>query len=228
MAIRTILWDVDGTLLDFKAAEKVAARALFARFELGPCTNEMIERYSAVNDAWWKRLERGEATKPQVLVERFREFFSAEGIDPGLAEQFNHEYQYELGETAICRDDSYALVDWLRGVVCQYVVSNGTVIAQTRKLSRSGLGNLMDGIFLSEDLGVEKPSPVFFEKVFEKIGTVDHDEILIVGDSLTSDIQGGINAGIRTCWYNPADTPAPDGMRIDHTIANLHEVPALL
>lgn len=86
----------------------------------------------------------------------------------------------------------------------------------------------MDGIFLSEDLGVEKPSPVFFEKVFEKIGTVDRDEVLIVGDSLTSDIQGGINAGIRTCWYNPADAPAPDGMRIDHTIANLHEVPALL
>ena len=228
MGIRTILWDVDGTLLDFKAAEKAAIRSLFGRFGLGECTDEMIGRYSSLNDAYWKRLERKEIGKRQVLVGRFEEFFAREGLDPALAERFNDAFQLELGETIVYRDDSYAIVESLRGAVRQYVVSNGTVTAQTKKLDRSGLGRLMDGVFLSEALGVEKPDPAFFEKVFEHIAPADRRETLIVGDSLTSDIQGGIGAGIRTCWYNPAGAPVPDGMRIDHVVADLHEVPALL
>ena len=108
------------------------------------------------------------------------------------------------------------------------MVSNGTIKAQTKKLDRSGLDVLMDGVFLSEQLGVEKPNVGFFDQVFAKIGPVDRSEVMIVGDSLTGDIRGGNNAGILTCWYNPEGTAAKEAVRIDHEIRDLHEVYVLL
>ena len=226
--ITTVLWDVDGTLLDFKAAERAAVRALFAEFGLGTCTDGMIRRYSKINEGFWQRLERNEITKPETLVGRFRQFFTEMGIDPELAVPFNDRYQVRLGDTAVPRDDSLDLVKGLRGTVRQYAVSNGTVYAQTRKLENSGLDKYLDGIFLSEEVGAEKPSPVFFNKVFETIPETDRNRILIVGDSLTSDIRGGMNAGIHTCWYNPEGNPLPEGYRADWIIPDLREIPALL
>ena len=197
--ITTVLWDVDGTLLDFNAAERAAIKTLFKEFELGECTDEMIARYSKINIGFWERLERNEITKPEVLRGRFEQFFSEYGIDTGLAVPFNERYQLTLGETIVYMDDSLNIVKSLRGKVKQYVVSNGTVAAQTKKLDRSKLGEVMDGIFLSEKLGVEKPNIGFFDKAFEEIKPKDLSEVLIVGDSLTSDIRGGMNAGIKTC-----------------------------
>lgn len=150
--ITTILWDVDATLLDFLAAEKAAIKKLFQEFALGECTDEMIGRYSKINRSCWERLECGELTKPEVLVGRFREFFETEGLRSEVAEAFNERYQLCLGDTIVFRDDSYEIVKSLQGKVKQYVVSNGTVVAQEKKLRLSGLGELMDGIFLSEAL----------------------------------------------------------------------------
>ena len=209
--IKTILWDVDRTLLDFDAAERAAIQSLFVEFGLGECSDEQVARYSVLNMKYWEKLERGEITKPQVLVGRFEEFFAEEGIDTALAPKFNDAYQLRLGDTIVYRDDSYEIVKSLRGRVRQYVVSNGTIVAQTKKLTRSGLGALMDGVFL-----------------FAAIGPVEKSETMIVGDSLTSDIRGGDNAGIVTCWYNPEGAKAPEGYRIDHEIKDLHEVYDLL
>ena len=226
--ITTILWDVDGTLLNFLAAEKAAIRSLFEEYHLGVCSDEMLKRYSSINKNYWEMLERGEIEKKALLVGRFRDFFEKEGIDSSLAAEFNEKYQLRLGDTIVYCDDSLEIVNSLRGKVKQYVVSNGTVIAQTKKLRLSGLGELMDGIFLSEELGVEKPSVRFFDQVFAKIGPVDRSEVMIVGDSLTGDIRGGNNAGILTCWYNPEGTAAKEAVRIDHEIRDLHEVYVLL
>lgn len=226
--ITTILWDVDGTLLNFLAAEKAAIRSLFEEYHLGVCSDEMLKRYSSLNKNYWEMLERGEIEKKALLVGRFRDFFEKEGIDSSLAAEFNEKYQLRLGDTIVYCDDSLEIVKSLRGKVKQYVVSNGTVIAQTKKLRLSGLGELMDGVFLSEELGVEKPSVRFFDQVFAKIGPVDRSEVMIVGDSLTGDIRGGNNAGILTCWYNPEGTAAKEAVRIDHEIRDLHEVYVLL
>ena len=141
-----------------------------------------------------------------------------------VAEAFNERYQLCLGDTIVFRDDSYEIVKSLRGKVKQYVVSNGTVVAQEKKLRLSGLGELMDSIFLSETLGVEKPNVEFFERMFETIGPVEKDQVLIVGDSLTSDIRGGNNAGIKTCWYNPDHKERYADVKIDYEIADLHEI----
>ena len=228
MAIAAILWDVDGTLLDFSAAEKAAIQKLFGEFGLGGCTDGMVARYSAISSGYWKKLERGEITKRELLVRRFRDFFSELGLDPALAESFNARYQVALGDTVAYRDDSLEIVKSLHGRVKQYVVSNGTVIAQTKKLERSHLGEWMDGVFLSEQLGAEKPNPAFFEKVFAALPDIDRADMLIVGDSLTSDMQGGVAAGIPTCWYNPFRHPRPAGTVVDHEIQDLREVFDLL
>lgn len=228
MAVKALLWDVDGTLLDFSAAEKAAVKALFSEYGLGPCTDQMVARYSIINDGYWKRLERGEIPKSEVLTGRFRDFFSEVGVDPALAEAFNARYQVALGDTIVYRDDSLQIVKALHGRMKQYVVSNGTVIAQTKKLERSHLGEWMDGIFLSERLGAEKPSPQFFRQVFAALPDILPSDMLIVGDSLTSDMQGGLTAGIPTCWYNPQSLPRPADMAIAFEIQNLQQIYELL
>ena len=226
--ITTILWDVDGTLLDFLAAERAAIRSLFREFGLGECTDAMLSRYSAINSAFWQRMERNEMTKAQILVGRFEHFFRECGIDVRIAPQFNKQYQFRLGDTIVLQDDSLALVRSLKRIILQYTVSNGTVTAQTRKLEKSGLGPLMDGVFLSEKLGAEKPNVEFFDKVFAAIQPFDLSKVMIVGDSLTSDIQGGMNAGIRTCWYNPRKESLPPQYRADWIIHDLHELLPIL
>ena len=226
--ITTILWDVDGTLLNFIAAEKAAMKALFKEYGLGECSDERIQRYSQINRKYWERLERGEITKREVLVGRFIEFFEEEGIDISIAQEFNEKYQLRLGDTIVYCDDSLDIIRSLQGKVKQYVVSNGTVAAQTKKLRLSGIGEVMDGIFLSEELGTEKPNIGFFDKVFEAFGEVDKKQILIVGDSLTSDIKGGNNAVIVKCWYIPGKKKAAEEYKIDYEITDLHEVYEIL
>ncbi len=226
--IHTILWDVDGTLLDFHAAEREAIKTLFRRFELGECSDEMLQKYSAINKAYWEHLERGELTKPQILLGRFHDFFALEGIDTSLAPKFNEAYQISLGDTIVYKDNSLEIIKSLRGKVNQYVVSNGTIVAQTKKLRLSGLGELMDGVFLSEEIGVEKPNVEFFNKVFDSISPAYKTEILIVGDSLSSDIRGGNNAGILCCWYNPTGAPLTENVRVDYEIRDLREIYGIL
>ncbi len=222
--IDTILWDIDGTLLDFHAAEREAIKTLFKQFNLGNCTDEMLARYSAINKVYWERLERGELTKPQILIGRFLDFFTREGLDTSVAAEFNEAYQVSLGDTIVYCDDSLEIIKALRGKVRQYAVSNGTIIAQTKKLRLSGIGDLMDGVFLSEEIGVEKPNAEFFNKVFASIANIDKSKTIIVGDSLSSDILGGNNAGILCCWYNPSAVPAKADVRIDYEIRDLHEI----
>ena len=226
--IKAVLWDVDNTLLDFHAAESAAVRRCFEIFGLGPCTDDMIRTYSAVNIRYWEKLERGEMTKREILVERFREFFSMYGVDPDVAERFNHEYQYRLGDTVVFFPGAMETIAALRGRVRQYGVTNGTRVAQERKLKLSGLGEALDRVFISEDVGFEKPDVRYFERVFAALGDPPRREVMIVGDSLTSDMLGGANAGIITCWFNPRGKENTSGLPIDHEIRALSQVPELL
>lgn len=222
--IKVILWDIDGTLLDFEKAENQAIKKCFEIFHLGECTDEMIARYSVINKGYWERLERKEITKPEVLVGRFQEFFEKEGIVTECAADFNKEYQLRLGDTICFCDDGYELVKSLKQRVKQYAVTNGTKVAQDKKLNKSGLIDLFDDIFISEDIGVEKPDVRFFEYIWERIGTYSPEEVMIVGDSLTSDMQGGNNAGILCCWYNPKALVNNNSLKIDYEIDDLQKI----
>ena len=226
--IKVVLWDIDGTLLNFKAAEKVAIRKCFEVCGLGECNDEMIARYSEINHKYWKKLERGEMSKQDILIGRFREFFELEGLDFSKAEAFNAEYQVRLGDTICFEDYALDVILALKGKVAQYAVTNGTKVAQTRKLANSGLDLLLDDVFISDVIGVEKPRQGFFDAVWAKIGSFEKEEVLIVGDSLTSDMQGGVNTNILTCWYNPNGQENDLGLSLDYEIKNLKEVLEIL
>lgn len=226
--IKAILWDIDNTLLDFEAAEAMAMRNLFARYQFGSCTEAMLARYSAINKRYWARLERRELTREAVLIGRFREFFQAERLDERQAEGFNQDYQLELGECCVFMDEADSLLRQLNAEgYRQYAVTNGTARAQKKKLRRSGLERLLDDCFISEYLNYDKPSPKFFELVFERIPE-RRRECLLVGDSLSSDILGAANAGVLSCWYNPKHGKNHTGIHPDYELDDLRKLPELL
>lgn len=226
--IKAILWDVDGTLLDFKAAEMFAIRKCFSDFSLGICTDEMLARYSKINHGYWRKLEAGKITKQEVLHGRFQEFFQKEGISFNKIKEFNEDYQSSLGDTYAYCDNGEELVRQLKGKVIQYGVTNGTQVAQRKKLKNSGLDQILDDVFISDIVGAEKPNKEFFVPVLKKLKEYKKDEIMIVGDSLTSDMQGGNNVDIICCWYNPSNSKNDKNLRIDYEITNLHQILEIL
>lgn len=223
-----LLWDIDGTILDFVASERCAIKELFKRFKLGECTDEMIQIYSKINVKYWDALARNELTKPEVLIGRFNEFFTLMNIDTGVAEDFNKAYQLALGDYCIFVKDAKEILLSQKGKYTIAAVTNGTKIAQTKKLKTSGLDKIFDSIFISEDVGYEKPNLGFFKYVFDTLNIKDKSEVLIIGDSLASDIQGGINAGIDTCWYNPNHSENKDNFKITYEISQLKEIEEIL
>lgn len=222
--IKTLLWDIDGTLLDFSKAEEYGIRKCFEIFGLGECSDEMLKRYSVINKKYWEKLEKGELTKPQVLRGRFEEFFKTENILFDKIDDFNLEYQYRLGDKVFFCDNGLEIVTALKGRVKQYAVTNGTFVAQERKLTQSGLIDIFDDVFISDKIGFEKPSVEFFNAVEDKIGKFKRDETVIIGDSLTSDMRGGNNANILCCWYNPQKAENKLNIKIDFEIEKIDEI----
>lgn len=219
-----LLWDVDGTVLDFLASERYAIRFLFKKYNLGECSDEMLKLYSSINVKYWQILERGEMTKPEILVGRFREFFEIIGVDISIAESFNKEYQVTLGDHIEFVENAREILLGQKGKYTLIAVTNGTKVAQEKKLKLSGLNEIFDAIFISEDVGAEKPSREFFDYVFDKTGITDKREALIIGDSLTSDIKGGFLAGIDTCWFNPTHKENTLNVPVIYEIDNLAKI----
>ena len=219
-----LLWDVDGTILNFELAERAAIRSLFDRFKLGDCSDEMLMYYSQINKRYWQLMESGKIKKDKMLVERFIEFFSNKGINADIAAEFNKEYQIALCDTIVFNDDAIDIIKHQKKTCKIIIVTNGTEVVQEKKLERSGLNDIVDNVFISELVGFEKPNIKFFEKVILEVGIKDLKEALIIGDSLTSDIQGGHNIGIDTCWYNPKNEENTTLLNPTYTIRNLHEL----
>jgi len=228
MAYQYLLWDIDNTILDFFASEQVAIKSLFHRFGLGECTDEMIARYSKINIRYWQALERGEMTKPEILVGRYREWFTSEGLDASCAAAFNEAYQLALGDTIVWRDECEPLLKAQKGHYVLAAITNGTQIAQKKKLKNSGLDQLFDYVFISEELGYEKPACEFFAKALAKMGNPCKEDCLVIGDSLTSDIKGGNNVGIDCCWYNPRHQENDKAVHFKYEIQNLWELESIL
>ena len=219
-----LLWDIDGTILNFELAERAAIRSLFERFKLGDCSDEMLMYYSQINKRYWQLMESGKIKKDKMLVERFVEFFSYKGINVDIAAEFNKEYQIALCDTIVFNDDAMDIIKHQKKTCKIIIVTNGTEVVQEKKLERSGLNDIVDNVFISELVGFEKPNIKFFEKVILEVGIKDLKEALIIGDSLTSDIQGGHNIGIDTCWYNPKNEENTTLLSPTYTIRNLHEL----
>ena len=227
--IKAVLWDVDGTLLDFHESEVFSLKTCFALHQLGDFTDEMLREYRKINRRLWRLLEEGRAERREVLEGRFEKLFSLYGLDTSVADRFNADYQIHLSDRIFFFPKAQETLELLRAKgIRQYAVTNGTAAAQRPKLAKSGLDRVFDAVFISEEMGAEKPAAEFFDKVFEQIGDFAPHELLIVGDSLTSDIRGGNNAGLVTCWFNPDGKVADADVRIDHEIRALDEVAGIL
>ena len=226
MAYRIALFDADNTLLDFTRAEDEALRACLAARSL-PTDKATVARYSAINDSHWKRLERGETTRGRLKVERFADFFGALDYD-GDPVAMARDYEAALGRQAHLLDGSLDLIRSLHGKCRLFIVTNGLAAVQKSRFGACPLAPYFEACFISEEMGCAKPAKQFFDRVAAAIEGFDPADALVIGDSLTSDIQGGINAGLDTCWYNPAAKPAPVGMPITYTVTTHAEIRAIL
>ncbi len=223
MRFDAVLWDVDGTLLDFKYSQRISLCKCLEEIGIAP-TDELVERYDKINESWWQRLERGEVSKEKLLTGRFYDFFENCGIQTGDVLTFQNHYEENLGQVYQYRDNSLEVCRALKGKCLQFVVTNGVAATQMQKLKAAGFFSVMDNVFISEQVGVPKPQRAFFDRVFEAIPTVERDRVLIVGDSLSSDMRGGNNAGIVCCWYNPTGEVNHTEVKTDYMIKHLREV----
>lgn len=219
----TILWDLDDTLLDFGYSQSYALSKCFHSIGRS-ISEEEIALFSEINTEYWKRLERGEITKEELIPGRFRTFFDQLGIENVDVDRFRKKYQIALGSVFSFLDDSLTICHSLRGVVKQYVITNGVASTQRQKLKLSGLAETMDGVFISDEIGCQKPGKAFFEYCLDQVEETDVQKILIVGDSLTSDILGGKQLGIPTCWYHPAGKKDTSDIVPDMVIDDLHRI----
>ena len=224
--IRNVLFDLDDTLLDFHRAEAEAIRYTLKEFGIDP-TDETIALYSKINRSCWAKLETGEYTREEVLHRRFDMLFAALGVT-GDAHETQKLYEYRLSFGAYYLDGAEELLDELHGKYRLYLATNGIVNVQSRRIKDSGIGKYFDGIFVSERIGYNKPDKRFFERAFSEIPDFVLDETVIIGDTLPSDILGGINAGIRTIYFNPRGLKNDTGITPTYEIGTLAETKELL
>ncbi len=221
-----IFLDLDDTLLDFHKAESIAVSRALRESGVEP-TQAVVQRYSQVNKLHWQRLERGELTRQEVLVQRFSYLFRELGLDAD-AESCQERYEEYLCIGHYFIDGALELLDYLHPKYRLYLASNGTARVQDARLESSGIGHYFSDIFISQRMGADKPSLDFFSRAFARIPDFDPAQAMIIGDSLTSDIRGGNNAGISTCWFNPKGTAPSVDVRIDHEIHSLSQLQDIL
>lgn len=224
--IEFLFLDMDDTILDFHKAEAVAIRKTLAAFGVEP-TEAVCARYSQINDWHWKALERKEITREQVLTGRFETLFQELGVQAD-AQECAGIYMQNLSEGAYILPGAEEALAVLQKNYKLYLASNGTASVQRERIARSGIEKYFLDIFISQEMGANKPAPEFFAPCFGKIPGFQKNRAMIVGDSLTSDILGGKNAGIATCWYNPAEKPQNPDILPDYEIRKLSDLLPLL
>ena len=222
MAYDVIFMDIDNTLLDFNAGTADSLRQLLADFGEA-LTDERLGRFFEINNSLWTAYEHGEIEKSYIFPTRFQQWLGEMDIETDWLAA-NERYAEGLRQSAILMPHAMELLEALKGKYPLYGVTNGVVSTQLPRLAKSRLNEYFDHVFISEAMGCKKPEKEFFDKVFDAIGNPDKSRCIILGDSLTSDMQGGRNAGIATCFFG-ADTGDP---RCDYVIGDLREFLAVL
>lgn len=224
--IEFLFLDLDNTILDFDMAERIAIPKTLSAFGV-TVTDELLARYHAINKTCWEMLERGELTRDEVGSRRFAEIFAQEGVSADAA-ACNRLYIENLGIGHHFLPGAEEAVQRLSKHYRLYIASNGTASVQEGRMTSAKLYPYFEKVFISEHLDANKPSKEFFDRSFAQIPDFDPKKAMIVGDSLTSDILGGINAGIATCWVNPKHKPAKPEIQPDYEVENLTQLEALL
>jgi 2-haloacid dehalogenase len=217
-----LFFDADGTLFDYNRAEATAFRKAFELLRI-QFEDDYLDVYQKINSQLWKALERHEITPALLRVRRFEQLLEALQLT-GSADDLNLAYVEQLGLCTDLIDGAFEVLQTLHKNSRIAIVTNGLEVVQRSRLRHSTIHPFINELIISEEVGAAKPHPDFFDAAFAQIGNPPKSDVLIIGDSLTSDMQGGVDYGIDSCWYNPIGEEKPKGLSITYEIRHLHEL----
>ncbi len=223
--IEFLFLDLDDTILDFHKAERIAISKTIREFGVEP-TEEILNLYHEINKWHWEQLEKGTQTRAQILVNRFGVLFEKLGREVD-APKCAKVYEHNLSQGHWFLPGAEEAVESLSKKYRLFLASNGTAVVQKGRMTSANLYRFFETVFVSQEIGHNKPSREYFEACFARIPGFDKEKAMIVGDSLSSDIKGGINAGIRTVWVNPGHKDCGE-TKPDYQIEYLSQLEALL
>ncbi|WP_099189584.1 YjjG family noncanonical pyrimidine nucleotidase [Tepidibacter mesophilus] len=227
MKYEIIIFDADETLFDFKKSEREALKNTILEFDIEYDENHHLKVYKEINDVIWKDLEKGLITQKKLKTERFKRL--SEKLNVEFDEfEFAKSYMKHLSLGSFLYDNSIDLVESLNKHYRLTIITNGLKDVQDNRIRKSIIAKYFEDIVVSEEVKVSKPDSKIFEHALNNIKYTDKSKVLIVGDSLTSDIQGGINFGIDTCWFNPNKVENKTGIKPTYEISNLMELKDIL
>lgn len=217
-----LLFDADGTLFDYNQAESIALKLTF-QFVNAPFEDQYLEVYRRINQQLWLALEQREITPALLSVRRFELLLEALQLTCSSI-HMSAAYLEQLALRAELIDGAYEVLHTLQATCRLAIVTNGFQAVQRSRLAHSAIGGYISELIISEEVGAAKPKPAFFDNVFARLGYPAKSDVLLIGDSLTADMQGGVDYGLDTCWYNPAGKPRPDDLPITYEIAHLRDL----
>ena len=226
MAIRNVFLDLDDTLFDYHKAATIALKKALIQLDIVP-DEEMIDRYSVIDEQLWKMLEEKKLTREQVLTERFDILFSEFDVVCSSTRAVKVYRQLFCAELFFM-PGALELLEALHAIYDLYVVSNGDATVQDTRMKSTGIASYFKGVFISQQIGFDKPHPAFFEFCFSSIPHFKKEETIIIGDSLSADMKGGNNAGIYTCWFNPKGKERAEDVFVHYEVSHLHQIPDIL
>lgn len=224
--MKAIFLDVDNTLLDFNEEARNSMKASLRELAL-PWDDRIFPVFQQINDELWHRIEQGQLTKEGLRQLRWTLIFRELSI-PADGVAFEDRFLHYLAQSACPIAGAHELLEYLYPRYPLYVVSNAPYEQQLRRLTRSDMFRYLQDMFISERIGFSKPSRPFFDACFQALPHILPEEAMIIGDSLTADIQGGIAYGMKTCWYNPQNLPVPQDMPMDYIVHSLCEIQNIL
>ncbi len=225
MKYQWIIFDADDTLFDYSKAEEHALESAFTAFGVELEAGH-VELYQKINHRIWRRFESGQITQSELKVRRFEQLFDEAGLE-GDPARFSSRYLEGLAQGTYLIDGAEQIVRDLHGRIGMVILTNGLKDVQRPRLAGSALNGYFADVVISEEVGSAKPEPEIFDIAFSKMGNPDKHDVLIVGDSLTSDIQGGSDYGIDTCWFNPKRRPRVNGITITYEINEISKIVAI-
>ena len=230
--IKAILFDIDNTLLSFDEYVKESMKIGFEVFGIGKYTDEMFETFTKVNSSLWHKIESGEIDLTKLQKIRWNMIFDALGFSADGVE-FEKYFRSRLFDNAIEEPGAMDLIKYLSGKYTLCTASNGPYLQQLNRLKVGKMAEFFTESFISEDIGHSKPSKEFFNESLNRLNATLNQEIapnemMIIGDSLTSDMAGGVGFGMKTCFYNPKNITVPDDLNLDYIVSNLSEIKNIL
>ncbi|MDZ5254048.1 YjjG family noncanonical pyrimidine nucleotidase [Clostridium sp. LIBA-8841] len=227
MKYEVIIFDADETLFDFKKSEREAFKNTMLKFDIKYDENYHLKIYKEINTGIWKEFEQGLITQEKLKIERFKRLSDKLNIKFDEI-NFAKSYMEHLADASFLFDDSIDLIENLNKSYKLSIVTNGLTSVQDKRIRKSTIAKYFDTIVISEEILIAKPDPKIFEHTLKHMNFSDKSKVLMVGDSLTSDIQGGINFGVDTCWYNPNKIKNETSIKPTYEISSFDELKSLL